>query len=399
MLHSRSASSLPEAHGAYPSDDALRTLAQHSVRLIVELQHDSGAYPASPDFSAYAGYCWFRDGSFIAEATSRGGTLSPEATTSATAFHEWCAGVLRSRERHVRDLITRRGAGEAIPHDEMLPTRFTFAGRDGDAPWWDFQLDGYGTWLWALTTHAGRHSLDLTHYRDAVELAVDYLTAFWNEPCFDWWEEHAEQRHVSTLGSIVGGLEAAARALTPAGEPLLDLSRRVTIAETVVAIRQLVLQEGTRPTGALRKWLGSPDVDASLASCVVPFGLVPLGSASAVATLDAIIDELEVDGGVHRFRADVFYGGGQWPLLSCLLGWNLLASGDREGARRLLGWAAAKFTPDHTLPEQVSHHLLHPDHRDEWMDRWGTVADPLLWSHAMFAILADELGLLTPPTA
>ena len=39
----------------------------------------------------------------------------------------------------------------------MLPTRFTFDGQPGSDPWWDFQLDGYGTWLWAVHAHAARH--------------------------------------------------------------------------------------------------------------------------------------------------------------------------------------------------------------------------------------------------
>ena len=33
----------------------------------------------------------------------------------------------------------------------------------------------------------------------------------------------------------------------------------------------------------------------------------------------------------------------------------------------------------------------------EWVARWGAVASPLLWSHGMYLILADELGLLPAP--
>ncbi len=31
-----------------------------------------------------------------------------------------------------------------------------------------------------------------------------------------------------------------------------------------------------------------------------------------------------------------------------------------------------------------------------WIDRWGPVATPLLWSHAMVLRLGLELGRLTP---
>ncbi|NTW41416.1 MAG: glycoside hydrolase family 15, partial [Cellulomonadaceae bacterium] len=217
----------------------------------------------------------------------------------------------------------------------------------------------------------------------------------WDRPCYDWWEEHVEHRHVSTLGAIHAGLLAAA------STDALDPARRAAARRAAGAARALVVAQGTTlgrasdPTAPhLAKWLGSDAVDASLAACVVPFGLVEPGSALATATLEAITRDLDVDGGVHRFRADVFYGGGQWLLLSCLLGWNLAAAGDTAGALAHLHWVAGHATGDGQLPEQVPDHLLHPEHRTEWLDRWGPVATPLLWSHGMLLILADELGLI-----
>jgi GH15 family glucan-1,4-alpha-glucosidase len=262
----------------------------------------------------------------------------------------------------------------------MLPTRFTFEGADGSDPWWDFQTDGYGTWLWSVVTHANRHGLDLDRWRGGIEVAVDYLVAFWDRPCYDWWEEHVEQQHVSTLGAIYGGLVAIAPYTST---PVLEVAER---------IRSLVDAEG-KQEGHLTKWLGASAVDGSLPACVVPFGLA--SGDLGTATVAAVARELDVDGGVHRFKADVFYGGGQWLLLSALLGWNLAAAGDTAGAWRYLRWIADQATPDGELPEQVPHHLLHPESRDEWIARWGPSASPLLWSHGMYLILADELGILT----
>ena len=56
-------------------------------------------------------------------------------------------------------------------------------------------------------------------------------------------------------------------------------------------------------------------------------------------------------------------------------------------------WAASAATPAHELPEQVDEHLLAPHVRQEWLDRWGTVATPLLWSHGMYLRLAADLGV------
>ncbi len=381
---------MPHTLAATGADaDRLAVLARHSHALIASHQDPGGAYPAAPTFSAYRGYAWLRDGSFTAEGVSRYGDVA-----SADRFHDWVAGILVSRREEVAELRRARSQGREVPIEQMLPTRFTFDGENGSDPWWDFQTDGYGMWLWAVVAHARRHGLAPGRWGEGIRIATEYLTAFWDRPCYDWWEEHVEERHVSTLGAIHAGLTAAARS----GVLPDDLAEEARTIAT--AARAVVHAEGTTTAGAagggphLAKWLGSDAVDASLLACVVPFGLVEPGSDLATATLGAVQGDLDVGGGVHRFRADVFYGGGQWLLLSCLLGWNLAVAGDRAAALTYLTWVADHATPDGDLPEQVPDHLLHPARRDEWLDRWGPVATPLLWSHGMFLILADELGLL-----
>lgn len=360
----------------------LRRLAETSHRVICTHQHPAGALPAAPTFSAYRGYAWLRDGGFTAEGISRYGDRA-----AAGRFHSWVAGVLTRRRDQVDSLVKRRRRGETVPVEDMLPTRFTFDGANGIDPWWDFQTDGYGTWLWSVVTHADRHGEDLARWRAGLEVAVDYLTGFWDLPCYDWWEEHVERRHVSTLAAISGGLREVATS------GLLDSSRREAALTASEAAREVILREGSYG-GHLVKWLGSRAVDGSLPSCVVPFGIVPVGSDVATATLAAVAADLEVDGGVHRFSGDDFYGGGLWPLLSALLGWNLARVGHTERAWRHLEWIARQATPEGHLPEQVDDHLLHPEHQADWVVRWGPVATPLLWSHGMFLILADELGVL-----
>src|SRR5690606_7276676 len=133
---------------------------RRSHAVILEHQAASGAYPASPTFSAYQGYSWYRDGAFIAEGISRWGDVA-----SANAFHSWCAKVLTDRAGLVANLRTVRERGEPPTPDQLLPCRFTLDGREGDDPWWNFQTDGYGTWLWALATHVTRHDLDPSPWR------------------------------------------------------------------------------------------------------------------------------------------------------------------------------------------------------------------------------------------
>ena len=357
----------------------LAALADSSLHTIVSLQDASGAYPASPTFSAYRGYSWFRDGAFIADGVSAWG-----GAESAGRFHDWCARILVSRREQIERIVAAAAAGTPVPDAEMLPTRFTFEGAEGADEWWDFQLDGYGTWLWAVVEHAERHGEDLARWLPAIELAVDYLLSSWRRPCFDWWEERAEEVHVSTLGCIAGGLAAAL--------PVLDGERVLAARSAVQDIRTLIRQEGLSE-GHLSKWIGSPEVDASLLAVIRPLGVFPADGSIGAATIAAVDAQLNVGGGVHRYLADTFFGGGQWPLLSCFLGLALLAAGDRDRALGQLRWAASTATAARELPEQVDNHLLAPQMRQEWLDRWGTVATPLLWSHGMFLRLAAELGL------
>ncbi|MGV8969075.1 MAG: glycoside hydrolase family 15 protein [Microbacteriaceae bacterium] len=363
-----------------PRTTSLAALAAHSVELITGLQDASGAYPASPTFSAYKGYCWFRDGAFIADGVSAAGALD-----SASAFFDWCARILEKRSEQIADIVSAAGAGTPVPDAQMLATRFTFAGEEGADEWWDFQLDGYGTWLWAVVDHARRHNLSLDRWKNAIELSVSYLVSSWRRPCFDWWEESPEHIHGSTLGCIAGGLSAVAEAgVLSDPEPARDAVR---------GIRKLISEEGLTE-GHLAKWVGSNAVDGSLASVLYPLNVFPADSAVGLATIAAIESQLTVGNGVHRYLADTFFGGGQWPLLSCMLGLAQSRAGNPVRARELLEWAATTVTSEGDMPEQVGAHLLDPSMTREWIDRWGTVATPLLWSHAMFARLAVELGIL-----
>jgi len=357
-----------------------RALLDHSRNLIRSLQTPEGAYPASPTFSAYKGFCWFRDGAFIADGMSAAGEVA-----SVDDFFGWCARVVTHYGDVIRAAVDAAATGESLADELMLPARFTFeGGRDGGDDWWDFQLDGFGTWLWALDAHATRHAIDLSPYAESVALTVDYLVSSWNRPCFDWWEEHDEQVHISTLGCIGAGLEAASRM------GVLDLERADRAATTAATIRDFVLTDGV-VDGHLVKWVGSHAVDGSLTSLIAPLRFIPADHPVARATVEAVEADLAVDGGVHRFVADTFFGGGQWPLLSCFAGLALAALGETERAAAYLAWASSTATEAGDLPEQVGQHLLAPERLQEWVDKWGPVATPLLWSHAMVLRLAKEL--------
>ena len=128
---------------------AFAALADQSRALIRSLQDAGGAYPASPTFSAYRGFAWLRDGAFIADGMSAAGEVD-----SATAFFDWCDRTISGVAERIAQIVSAAASGAPVDDQRMLPTRFTLDGRDEDDDWWDFQLDGYGLWIWAAVAHA-----------------------------------------------------------------------------------------------------------------------------------------------------------------------------------------------------------------------------------------------------
>lgn len=367
-----------------PTDDSrLSLLAQQSIDVILANQAPSGAYLASPAFPVYR-FSWLRDGAFIADAMSRVGQVA-----SAEAFLAWCAGILVAREGRVDTLIARARRGEVVPANDHLHTRYTIDGDETDDAWWNYQLDGYGAWLWALGAHHARHGRPVATFLPGALISARYIDAFWADPSYDWWEEHPTERHVSTLAAVAAGLAAVA------GLPGVDRAVADGFAATARTIRSRIGEEVDR-LGYLPKWLGGDAVDASLLSVGAAFDILDPGDPVMLATVDRIEADLVHDGGVHRYLDDTYYGGAEWLLLAGFLGLQHLASGQREAAARQLAWIADHAGPSGTMPEQVTDHVLAPDRVAEWLERWGPIADPLLWSHAMYLSLAVGLGVLIP---
>lgn len=360
--------------------DRRATLVRRSIEIILANQAPGGGYLASPNFSVYQ-YCWLRDGSFIADAMSRAGHGA-----SASAFFDWCRRVVEARVGQIDELARRRRSGEAIGDHEYLHTRYSIDGEEGEAEWWNHQLDGYGAWLWALGAHWARSPDDRAaeRFAPAVEATARYLTTFWDLPCYDCWEENRDQIHVATLAAVASGLRVAA------AWPGVSAEAREESGATVGAITRLVGEQGI-VDGHLVKWLGGKDLDASLLFCALPYGLFCVGEPVMQATVARLIEHLVCEG-IHRHVHDTYFGGGEWPLLTALLGSHLAAIGDLAGAQAKLEWVADQADDSGWLPEQVSTHMLHPEHFEEWERRWGPVASPLLWSHAMYLNLYRELN-------
>ena len=115
--------------------------------------------------------------------------------------------------------------------------------------------------------------------------------------------------------------------------------------------------------------------------------MLPLDEPRLDATVTAIRRELTgPDGGVYRYRGDTYYGGGEWLLLTSSLAWHAAHVGDMETFELARAWVRAQALENGDLPEQVTRFAQEPEMEEPWLRRWGPVATPLLWSHAMYLL-------------
>lgn len=349
-------------------------LVDRSIEIIYDGQSDTGAYLASPNFESYH-YSWFRDGAFIAFAMDKVGE-----SKSAARFHAWVVETLAKKQDVIIAAVEKISSGKELSHNDILHTRYTVEGQAGGEDWPNHQLDGFGTWLWALAEHQQiSGSILPENWRTMINHLADYLIALWKQPCYDCWEEFADQIHPYTLSAVYGGLNAAQR-LTG-----------VDYSGVMQNIQQFVDQKAA-PDGYFVKYLGTPLVDASLLGLSLPYGMVSLDDPRMLATVAKIETDLYHAGGVQRYAKDTYFGGGEWILLAAWLGWYDALTGRRQEAQEIRAWIESVADANGELPEQVPQMLNDPASYQPWVDRWGRIAQPLLWSHAMYLLLVDSLG-------
>ncbi len=374
-----------------------RELYKKSVKLILDNQSVWGSYIASPAFPTYQ-YCWLRDGSFIAHAMDTAGEFE-----SAAAFFRWVGRTIQKFSYKVEIARLHLQGNLPIGKDDLLHTRYTLDGEEVtvDSTWGNFQIDGYGTWLWSLGEHvkmSGDTSI-LNELYESIETTVKYLELVWKLPNYDCWEEHPEYLHPYSLATVYAGFNSIADLIhegkiKQSSVPVKELADQVKAFILASGVKDGKLVKLFEPAGipVNSKLNGNSSVDSSLIGISIPYQVLEPEDPIVVATMQAIESDLHrPDGGVYRYKSDVYYGGGEWILLTAWLGWYYTSIKKYDMAKELSKWIEAQADENGFLAEQVSEHILEPNSFDPWVKKWGPIAKPLTWSHAMYIILTNAI--------
>lgn len=369
-------------------------LYQRSIEIIKKNQDKAGSYIASPNFEVYA-YCWLRDGSYIAVSMDTVGEHD-----SSRAFHQWVHRVVQRYRDKIHNIKSALESGQSLEDSDFLFTRYSLAGYEdrSDESWGNFQYDGYGTWLWALRQHhqfTGDRQL-VADVWESVRDVIGYLQLVWKLPSYDCWEEHPELLHPYSLTCVYGGMQAALALADVCNLPF----DRDAVASEAEKIRQFTLNNGVCEDVVVKHIY--PDtkknpycqsaIDSNLLGLIYPYQMVALDSDLGQAILNKIRKNLVSEsGGVYRYSKDTYYGGGTWILLTAWLGWVEAEIGDVERAQTRLDWILDQANGKGWLPEQLLDEALFPEVIEPWVSQRGQVANPLLWSHAMYLILSKTL--------
>jgi len=363
---------LTEEHPSFSMDERIAELVDSSREVIRDSQVENGAIVAANtdkeyyprDVSNYR-FVWPRDAAY-------------------TIYAENILGMDRLEEDFIRWMHDR---AEGFRDSGLVFHRYATNGaRDTDFGH-QYQPDQAAALLWAiLETNESLNNLQ----RDTIHLLADGLWDQWNENCFvqnthDLWEE--QTAHHDMDENFTYTLAACSKALYLASERLGETKWR----EKADKMREQLLKHGEE--GYYYRSYGEvcdETVDASVMGLVWPFDVVERDE-KLKSSLELVEEKLLNDRGVMRYEGDMYdgvvhhtnhlsKGAGSWPLLTFWYVKALSQIGERQKAERIF-WKQIDQIDGKYIPEQVFED-----------DRTGI--KPLVWSHNMFVVAAEELGYL-----
>ncbi len=259
-------------------------------------------------------YCWLRDATFTLETL-----LDHGYTEEAVEWRDWLLRAVAGDPEELQIMYGVRGERRLIEFtlDHLSGYEGSRPVRVGNAASQQFQLDVYGEVMDAF--HCARRA-GLETGEDAWELEkaiVDFVCRHWQEPDDGIWEVRSGREHfVHSKAMAWVAVDRAIKAVEHFGKRgPVELWREVRDA-----IHNDVLTHGCDASrGCLVRSYGSTEVDASL--LMLPLvGFLPVSDERMAATIQAVQDDLVVDGFVQRYRSEAAPDGlpaGEGTFLLC----------------------------------------------------------------------------------
>ncbi|GAA3981810.1 glycoside hydrolase family 15 protein [Thermobifida alba] len=281
-------------------------------------------------------YCWLRDATITLEALIRSGY-----TDEAHAWREWLVRAVAGEPQHIQIMYGVRGErrlteweADWLPgYEDSRPVRI------GNAAVGQYQLDVYGEVMEVLYLAQKSGMSAGEHVWGLQRSLVNYLEWCWSEPDEGLWEVRGPRQHF--VHSKVMAWVAADRAVRMIEEYGKEgpLERWKALRDTIHAEVCEYGYDAERNT--FTQYYGSRELDAAL--LLIPeVGFLPYDDPRVIGTIEAIREDLMVDGFVLRYRTGLEDAADKLPgdegaFLACSfwLANALLSIGREKEAREL----------------------------------------------------------------
>ena len=330
-----------------------------------------GAIVAANSFQSYFPkqaknykFVWPRDGSFICYASE---IIDMNISDN---FFNWCM------------------KAEGWEQKGLYYEKYFISGKQAES---NFQPDQTGTLLWAFCNIVNHDETRLRKFERLIVKSANGLCNIWNKDHFtmisqDLWEERLcfpdmKENFTYSLAACYTGLVCA-----------YSILKKERWLETAEQIKEILNSSINNVPGRSFGLHTDNRIDASLLGLIWPFDIA-LPEKVQLNLIKEIEKKLVRDYGVYRYEHDEYdgwmynknihrrKGAGYWPLLNFWMSIACLQNGKRNEAEKYF-FKVLDDIKNQFIPEQV------------FNNNYQVAVSPLCWSHAMFIIAAQKLGLI-----
>jgi GH15 family glucan-1,4-alpha-glucosidase len=249
-------------------------------------------------------YTWIRDASLGLQLLARLGL-----TEDAKRFIDWLAD-LESESGHplqVLYAIDGRRGSTVVDHKEIAGYRRSRPVRTGNAAVSMLEIDSFGYLTECVLTYLRHGGEWEPKHWTLVRRLADYTAQHWREPGASIWELKPSRQFLASKIMSVVVLDRATQIAEIIGENGGHVLKWRESKEEIFA--EIMSLGWSDRLGYFRQYYGADALDAS--ALLIPLmGLLPVHHPRVTSTMERLIENLDINGFLHRF-VDTEVGGGE----------------------------------------------------------------------------------------